>query len=92
MQKLDSIDKVAHTIRAYRGVRSKKFAKIELMKAKQQLRKGDDPSQVLETFAYTFTNKLLHTPSVQLRQAGVEGRLELLHFAKQLFAIPDTES
>ena len=87
---LHSIEKVAHTISAYRGV-IEEICQAELLKAKHQLLKGTDPSQVLETFAYTFTNKLLHTPSVQLRQAGVEGRFELLRFAKQLFAIPDPE-
>lgn len=87
---LNSFDKVAHTIRAYRGV-IEEICQAELLKAKHQLRQGADSEQVLESFAYTFTNKLLHTPSVQLRQAGVEGRFELLTFAKQLFAIPDPE-
>jgi len=55
------------------------------------LQQGDDPAQVLDAFAHAYTNKLLHAPSVQLRQAGAEGRFELLKFAKQLFAIPDPE-
>lgn len=87
---ISSIDKVAHTISAYRGL-IKDICEAELIKARHQLHNGLHPEQVLETFAYTFTNKLLHTPSVQLRQAGVEGRFELLRFAKQLFAIPDPE-
>jgi glutamyl-tRNA reductase len=87
---IQSLDKVAHIIRAYRGV-IEEICQAELLKAKHQLRKGIDPAQVLESFAYTFTNKLLHTPSVQLRQAGVEGRFELLRFTRQLFAIPDKE-
>lgn len=87
---LNSFDKVAHTIRAYRGV-IEEICQAELLKARHQLGQGVDPAHVLESFAYTFTNKLLHTPSVQLRQAGVEGRFELLTFAKQLFAIPDPE-
>jgi len=83
-----SIDKIAHTISAYRGV-IEEICQTELLKAKHQLRKGEDPAKVLEGFAYIFTNKLLHTPSVQLRQAGVEGRFELLRFVRQLFAIPE---
>ena len=43
-------------------------------------------------FAHAYTNKLLHVPSVQLRQAGAEGRFDLLQFAKQLFAIADPEA
>lgn len=91
MAESHSIDKVAHTIRAYRG-QIEAMCKAELLKARHQLRQGSDPQKVLDTFAHAFTNKLLHAPSVQLRQAGVEGRLELLSFAKQLFALPDTES
>jgi hypothetical protein len=34
----------------------------------------------------------MHAPSVQLRQAGAEGRFELLRFAKQLFSLPDPET
>lgn len=85
-----SIDKVTHTIRAYRG-QVEDICHAELRKAKLQLHQGVDPTQVLDAFAHAFTKKLLHAPSVQLRQAGVEGRHELLSFAKQLFAIPDPE-
>lgn len=85
-----SMDKVAHTIKAYRS-QVEEICHAELRKAKEQLRQGANPAQVLEAFASAFTKKLLHTPSVQLRQAGVEGRHEFLHFAKQLFAIPDAE-
>lgn len=87
---LQSQDKVAHTIRAYRG-QVEAICGAELLKAKHQLQLGVDPEQVMEAFAYAFTKKLLHTPSVQLRQAGAEGRFELLRVAKQLFAIPDSE-
>jgi len=87
---LSSHDKVTNTIRAYRG-QIEDICRVELMKAKQQLHQGVDPDLVLEIFAQAFTKKLLHAPSVQLRQAGAEGRFELLGFAKQLFSIPDPE-
>lgn len=87
---LKSLDKVTHTIRAYRG-QIEEICQAELIKARHQLQQGADPTGVLDSFAYAFTQKLLHTPSVQLRQAGVEGRFELLRLAKQLFAIPDPE-
>jgi glutamyl-tRNA reductase len=90
MAELNSIDKVAHTIRAYRG-QIEDICRAELNKAKLQLRQGANPEDVLGAFAYAFTQKLLHAPSVQLRQAGVEGRFELLRFAKQLFSIQDRE-
>ncbi len=89
MMWLNSLDKIATTIRAYRK-QVEDLCHIELTKAKRQLKRGDDPSEVIATFAHALTNKLLHTPSVQLRQAGYEGRLEMLQLAQQLFAIPDT--
>lgn len=85
-----SLEKVAHTIRAYRG-QIEEICHAELIKAKHQLCQGADPAVVLDAFARAFTKKLLHAPSVQLRQAGADGRFELLKFAKQLFAIPDPE-
>lgn len=88
LKQLYSIEKVSHTIRAYRG-QIETICRAELAKANQQLQQGMDPEEVLALFAHALTNKLMHTPSVQLRQAGAEGRFELLHFAKQLFAIPD---
>jgi glutamyl-tRNA reductase len=36
--------------------------------------------------------ELLHAPSVQLRQAGVDGRTDILQLAQQLFAIPPSKS
>lgn len=91
MTELKSLDKVTHTIRAYRG-QIEEICRAELLKAKQQLRQGADAALVLDMFAHAFTQKLLHAPSVQLRQAGAEGRFELLRLAKQLFSIPDPEA
>ncbi len=91
MSELNSFDKVSHTIRFYRG-QIEDMCHRELLKAKQQLHQGSDPTQVLDSFAHAFTKKLLHTPSVQLRQAGAEGRFDLLRFAKKLFAIQDHET
>lgn len=88
---LNSLDQVAVTIRAYRK-QVEDLCDLELSKAMRQLHKGGDPVQVLASFAHVLTNKLLHNPSVQLRQAGVEGRFELLQLAQQLFATPKTET
>ncbi len=58
-----------------------------LKKALQQIKKGKPPEEVLNFLARTLTNKLLHTPSSQLRQAGSEGQTELLEAANTLFQI-----
>lgn len=89
-EELASLEKVSHTIRAYRS-QVEEICRIELIKAKQQLHQGMNPDQVLDVFANAFTKKLLHAPSVQLRQAGAEGRYEILNFAKQLFSLSDPD-
>jgi glutamyl-tRNA reductase len=88
MQELASSEHVSRTIRTYRS-QIEMICQGELAKAQQQLTLGADATEVLNTFARALTNKLLHTPSVTLRQAGREGRFELLHFAKQLFAVSE---
>jgi glutamyl-tRNA reductase len=84
---LHSLDMVTMTIRAYRE-KIENLCHVELNKAMQQLNQGSDPVQVMASFAHALTNKLLHTPSVQLREAGFAGRSDLLQLARQLFAIP----
>lgn len=85
---LQSMDMVSITIRGFRK-QVEDLTRIELKKAYKQLQRGDDPHQVLMSFSHALTNKLLHIPSVQLRQAGFEGRLEVLQFVQQLFAIQE---
>jgi glutamyl-tRNA reductase len=56
-----------------------------LEKALSALRNGQDPEQTMEYLAYLLTNKLIHIPTVQLRQAGREERQEVLDAAQELF-------
>jgi glutamyl-tRNA reductase len=58
-----------------------------LARAQRQLRNGKDPQQVLEYLAHTLTNKILHTPSTQIREAGQHGQTELLEAANALLKI-----
>ena len=58
-----------------------------LEKALQQLNRGKSSEEALNFLAHTLTNKLLHTPSSQLRQAGSEGQTELLEAANTLFQL-----
>lgn len=60
-----------------------------LEKALRQIRSGKDADEALRFLANTLTNKLLHTPSSQIRQAGHDGQTELLQAANTLFQIPD---
>ena len=45
----------------------------ELARALNRLAKSDDPAAVLEQLANQLTNKIIHTPSVQLREAAEAG-------------------
>jgi glutamyl-tRNA reductase len=56
-----------------------------LAKARQQLAAGNDPQAVLDFLAHTLTNRLLHAPTVALRQAALEGDHELARASEKLF-------
>lgn len=58
-----------------------------LAKALQMIERGKGADEALHFLAQTLTNKLLHTPSAQLREAGSSGRHELLDAADALFQL-----
>ena len=80
-----SLDAV-HLIQDYRR-RSELTRDAVLEKARRQLATGRPVDEVLEYLAHTLTNKLLHTPSSQLREAGSNGRRELLEAANTLLQL-----
>lgn len=55
-----------------------------LQKALKQLASGQPAEQVLEFMAQTLTNKFLHTPSTQLREAGQNAQHDLVETARAL--------
>ena len=59
----------------------------ELSESLQRIAAGENPTEVLQTFAHSLTNKWLHQPSLQLKAACTTGDTALLDTAKQLFAI-----
>ncbi|MDG6348697.1 glutamyl-tRNA reductase [Luteimonas sp. 8-5] len=59
-----------------------------LAKAQQQLAAGHEPAEVLEFLANTLTNRLLHAPTVALRQAALEGDAALARASEKLFPAP----
>ena len=63
-----------------------------LDRAMRQLQNGRSPEQALEFLANTLTNKLLHAPSAQLRQAGSNGQFDLIEAANTLFRIREPGS
>jgi glutamyl-tRNA reductase len=58
-----------------------------LDKALRQLEAGKAADEVARFLAHTLTNKLLHTPSAQLRLAGSAGQTHLIEAANTLFQL-----
>lgn len=58
-----------------------------LAKAQRMIENGKPPNEALDYLANTLTNRLLHGPSTQLREAGSSGQNELLAAANTLFQL-----
>ncbi|MBL4868482.1 MAG: glutamyl-tRNA reductase [Pseudomonadales bacterium] len=87
MRQLRELDAVA-TLKHYRhSVESMREEEHE--KAIQLIRGGMDPEEALTRMGHSLTNKILHKPSVGLRKAGSEGRIDLLDWARELFGLDD---
>ena len=90
MDWLGSLDAVS-TIRAIRD-QAQSIQEEAMILAHKELQKGVDPEQVLQDVTRTLTNKLIHSPSSQLRAAGAEGRNDLLSAAHELFDLKTDHS
>jgi glutamyl-tRNA reductase len=79
-----------NTIRDYR--QSAELMRDEVLEhAMRQLRTGKEAEAVLEELARQLTNKLMHNPCYSLKQAGYDGRSELLDAARELFNLKTTD-
>jgi len=58
-----------------------------LRKALASLKNGAQPEEALNRLAHTLTNKLLHTPSTQIRVAAEQERHDLLAAALEIFKL-----
>ncbi|MCZ6641276.1 MAG: glutamyl-tRNA reductase, partial [Gammaproteobacteria bacterium] len=59
----------------------------ELDKALQDLAAGIAPEAVMANFGRTLTNKLIHSPTIAIRNASAEGRSDLLEYLKTLYRL-----
>jgi len=87
---LRSLD-AAGMIQDYRR-KAERMRNEVLQQAIKQLHKGKSPEEALAFLAHSLTNKLLHTPSTQIRRAGFDGEKALLEAANTLFQINSTGS
>jgi glutamyl-tRNA reductase len=72
--------------------RAEREREAVLVRAREMLEQGRSPQAALEFLASTLTNKLLHTPSTNLRSAAMRGDLDLLRAAERLFDTGDTSA
>lgn len=74
------------TIRDYRNLAQITRDEV-LEKALAQLNNGAPPAEVIQRLAHTLTNKLIHTPCVQLREAGANERHDLIAASREIFKL-----
>ena len=58
-----------------------------LDRARQRLDNGQDSAEVLERLAHELTNKLIHDPTVAIRDASVDQRAEFLESLRTLYGL-----
>ena len=74
------------TIRDYR-LQAELTRDETLQKALSQLNSGIPADEVLQRLAHTLTNKLIHTPCAQLREAGANERHDLIAASREIFKL-----
>ncbi|MGJ0427780.1 glutamyl-tRNA reductase [Methylobacter sp.] len=78
------------TIRDYR-FQAEQMRDEALQKALALLKNGTSPEETLSRLAYSLTNKLIHTPSIQIREAGENERHDLVAAAREIFKLKQTQ-
>lgn len=76
------------TLKAFRA-KADSIRAAELERALKDLEKGDKPEDVLQSLARSITNKLIHSPSVQMKKASAEGKDDLVRLSQRLFELDD---
>jgi glutamyl-tRNA reductase len=74
------------TIKDYR-LKAETIRDEALLKARGQLLNGISSEEVLERLAFTLTNKIIHTPCAQIREAGENERHDLIAASREIFKL-----
>ena len=82
----DAVD----TIKDYRA-KAERLRDAELERARRQLEKGEDAAAVLEQLARGLTNKLIHSPTAEIKAAGAQGRSDLVNWARELLQLKERD-
>lgn len=88
-EQMRALDAVV-VVRAMRE-KAERLRDAELDKAMRQLARGESPEQVLAQLARGLTNKLLHSPSSQMRKASASGRNDVIVWSQELFELDDSD-
>ena len=89
LKQVRSLNAVA-TLRAFRD-KAEAIRDLEIQRAIKSLEKGEAMEKVLESLGRAITNKLIHSPSVQMKKASAEGRDELLRLTQELYGLGDAD-
>ena len=79
--------KTLHAVDSIRDIRQQTEALSEevLEKTLKQIEQGQSAEDAVKFMARTLTNKFLHQPSAQLREAGKLGQKDVIEAARKLF-------
>jgi len=77
-------------LKAYRH-KIESLRDLELDKAHKALADGENSATVLERLSHNLINKIMHEPSIALKKAGSEERLDLLNWSKDLLGLSANE-
>ncbi|MDO8938168.1 MAG: glutamyl-tRNA reductase [Methylicorpusculum sp.] len=79
-----------NTIRDYR-LQAESIRDEALFKTLKMLNNGLSAEEALNRLAHSLTNKLIHTPSAQIREAGANERHDLIAAAREIFKLSSTQ-
>ncbi len=75
-----------HLLTRFRS-RAETLQLLELERAIQRLNNGEGAEEILKAFARTLTNKLIHEPTIAIREASAEGRHDMLDYVRALYGL-----
>jgi glutamyl-tRNA reductase len=75
-----------HLLTSFRA-RAEAMQTHELERALLRLANGETAEAVLKSLARALTNKLIHEPTVAIRQASAEGHNDVLHYLRTLYGL-----
>lgn len=87
LRSLSAVETIRDFRQAAEGMRDE-----VLQAALRQLHSGKSPEFAMQELARQLTNKLMHSPCNSMKQAGYDGRPELLEAARELFNLKHTDN